>query len=258
MLPYNYTLAYKQSSKGEPLVAPLYYHYPKDTTAVNVNDEFMWGENILVAPVLEKGMKERKVYLPEGKWYGLLDTTESEGGKWVTETVGLKRAPVYVREGSFIPYWIDRNWNGGYWYISTGEYSKKQSAALIYYPSSKPSSGILYSDDGLEKNPKGEIITFEGITINNKVVINITTNNKSLYTKGFKKRISLLLPTDMMIIPLVSDTPFDAKINGKSLPEEKLPVTQSPFNQANYNFYNFQFDGERIEFTATLRKRKLE
>ena len=55
MLPYNYTLAYKQASKGEPLVAPLYYYYPKDTAAINVQDEFMWGENILVAPVLEKG-----------------------------------------------------------------------------------------------------------------------------------------------------------------------------------------------------------
>ena len=55
MLPYNYTLAYKQASKGEPLVAPLDYYYPKDTAAINVQDEFMWGENILVAPVLEKG-----------------------------------------------------------------------------------------------------------------------------------------------------------------------------------------------------------
>ncbi|MBL0359045.1 MAG: hypothetical protein IPP72_20250 [Chitinophagaceae bacterium] len=72
LLPYNYTLAYKQASKAEPLVAPLYYYYPKDMVAVNVGDEFMWGENILVAPVLEKGATERKIYLPEGKWYDFL------------------------------------------------------------------------------------------------------------------------------------------------------------------------------------------
>ena len=82
-LPYNYTLAYKQTKNGEPLIAPLYYYYPKDTTAINVGDEFMWGENILVAPVLHKDEKERKVYLPEGKWYFFNDTNIVEGNRFV-------------------------------------------------------------------------------------------------------------------------------------------------------------------------------
>src|SRR6185295_16616843 len=69
LLPYNYTLAYRQALMGEPLVAPLYYYFPQDSSAVNIEDEFMWGPQILIAPVLQKGATRRKLYLPPGNWY---------------------------------------------------------------------------------------------------------------------------------------------------------------------------------------------
>jgi len=72
-LPYNYTLAYEQTKYGKPLMAPLYYHFPHDNEAVNIQDEFMWGEDILVAPITTKNATERKVYLPEGKWYDAIN-----------------------------------------------------------------------------------------------------------------------------------------------------------------------------------------
>ena len=63
MLPYNYSLAYQQTKFGKPLIAPLYYYFPNDTAAAAIQDEFMWGEGMLVAPIVEKGISKRKLYL---------------------------------------------------------------------------------------------------------------------------------------------------------------------------------------------------
>jgi len=177
LLPYNYTLAYKQAKNGEPLVAPLYYYYPKDTAAINVGDEFMWGENMLVAPVLEKGIKERKLYLPEGKWYSLIDSPVVKGNTWINKILDPVKTslpeeagqynsckiPVYIKEGSIIPMWLPAIGSQQYgFYSSTADYKGKKDIGLIYYPSAKSSKAILYNDDGESKNPVAEIIKFSG------------------------------------------------------------------------------------------------
>lgn len=189
MLPYNYTLAYKQTSKGEPLVAPLYYYYPKDTAAVNVNDEFMWGENILVAPVLEKGAAERKVYLPEGKWYNfdLHEGSVYNGNNWIKQRLTLFRIPIYVKEGSFIP--------GNY--INPSEYGKG-SPDILYYPSEQISNGTLYQDDGSSKKGNSAIITFTGVSRKGKLIYDIKTNNKAYYKSEKKEILAIgsIIPID--------------------------------------------------------------
>ena len=63
MLPYNYSFAYQQTKYGKPLMAPLYYYFPSDTTALKIQDEYMWGENILVVPVLEKGSRVKNIII---------------------------------------------------------------------------------------------------------------------------------------------------------------------------------------------------
>lgn len=187
MLPYNYTLAYKQTSKGEPLVAPLYYHYPKDMAAANVNDEFMWGECILVAPVLEKGLKERNVYLPEGKWYSFYkdDTNIYNGNALINFPLSLSRIPVFVKEGSFIPEHRNRENNE-----NTSTY-KAVNISVHYFPSKKISTGFIYNDDGVAKKSKSEIITFTGVAKNGKLIYDIKTNDKAYYVKGKKRFLKI-------------------------------------------------------------------
>ena len=65
LLPYNYSCAYSQAVNAEPFVSPLYHYFGDDATALEVGDEFMNGENLLVAPVTEKGITARNVYLPK-------------------------------------------------------------------------------------------------------------------------------------------------------------------------------------------------
>jgi oligosaccharide 4-alpha-D-glucosyltransferase len=69
LLPYNYSLAYQQTAFGQPLIRPLFYYSLSDTNLLHAQDEFMWGDAFLVAPVLQPGATERMVYLPAGEWY---------------------------------------------------------------------------------------------------------------------------------------------------------------------------------------------
>ena len=66
-LPYNYTLAYENASKGLPLVRPLNFRN-HDETLSDIDDQYLWGDDVLVAPMLEKNAKSRTVILPDGIW----------------------------------------------------------------------------------------------------------------------------------------------------------------------------------------------
>ena len=242
MLPYNYTLAYKQASKGEPLVAPLYYYYPKDTAAINVNDEFMWGENILVAPVLEKNAAERKLYLPEGKWYDFFDTTSFNGSIWVINPVTINHIPAFVKEGSFVP--VVSNFKKPT--INNLKEYEADDIKILYYPSPKQSTGILYYDDGETKNGYSEIISFKGITTGNKILIELTTNNTSLYKNGFKRK--LLVGSFKQV-----GFPNTGKNNGKQITGSEIVHVQYNFNKNSvYELIDVEFKGQPIKLEISL------
>lgn len=180
-LPYNYSLAYQQAKFGKPLMAPLYYYFASDTTALKIQDEYMWGENILVAPVLQKGVTERKVYLPKGKWQDLSNKT-IEGGKWITVPLRMEFIPVFLREGGFVPAMVPKQQTGP---ANASGYNLT-SAFLGFFPSSKPSSFEWYEDDGASKNSisSGDFtrIVCRGKDDKDKVNVSITPSN-DLYLK---------------------------------------------------------------------------
>ncbi|MFT3678929.1 MAG: glycoside hydrolase family 31 protein [Ferruginibacter sp.] len=235
-LPYNYTLAYKQTSKGAPLVAPLYYYYPNDTTAANLNDEFMYGENILVSPVTEKGAAERKLYLPEGKWYGLFDSTLVRGRTWLNKKISIKSIPVYVKAGSFIPVWA--RFDGDV--KTTSEY-KLKDVHVIYFPSPELTTGILYEDDGETRNGVAEVLSFSGITVGDKIMIEIRTNNKALYNNGFKRILKIGSFKNVAY-------PEPARINGKKIKSDQLSQVDFQFNkERHFTFAQIEFNGSPLK-----------
>ena len=103
LMPYTYTLAREAYDTGMPLMRSLWLHYPTDPQAVAQSQEYLWGENMLIAPVFEKGAKTRDVYLPAGTWYDWWDNSRQLGGSTVTRAVDLATMPIYVRAGSVIP-----------------------------------------------------------------------------------------------------------------------------------------------------------
>jgi len=68
MLPYNYSLAWNNTISGLPLAMPLQFLNPSNNQCVNIENEYYWGKEMLIAPVLERGILSRDIYLPEGQW----------------------------------------------------------------------------------------------------------------------------------------------------------------------------------------------
>lgn len=103
LLPYLYDLFFEGEKTGLPVMRPLVMHYEHDKETWNLNDEFLVGEHILVAPVVTQGSTRRMVYLPEGTWYGWEDAKEYEGGKYYLVEASLDTCPIFVKAGSIIP-----------------------------------------------------------------------------------------------------------------------------------------------------------
>src|SRR5215469_8255423 len=81
MLPYLYSAVRECSLTGMPVLRALWLHYPDDPQAVARADEYLWGRDLLVAPVLEEGARSRQLYLPRGAWYDFWSNQRLEGGR---------------------------------------------------------------------------------------------------------------------------------------------------------------------------------
>src|SRR5262249_28265880 len=103
MLPYIYSAAAETHRTGLPMMRALWLHYPDDPRAVERGDEFLWGRDILVAPVTERGATSRDLYLPRGLWYDFWDGRKLEGGRTIARQVDLETTPLYVRAGAIVP-----------------------------------------------------------------------------------------------------------------------------------------------------------
>jgi alpha-D-xyloside xylohydrolase len=90
--------------EGIPLMRPLFFDFPDDETTYRVEDEFMFGSDILVAPVYEAEAKSRKVYLPKGaRWTDVWTDETYESGQWIEYETPLEIIPVFLRNGAKIP-----------------------------------------------------------------------------------------------------------------------------------------------------------
>jgi alpha-glucosidase len=103
LLPYLYTLAWQASQKGYPLVRPLFWPQAEDPELWDVDDAFLLGDVLLVAPVIEEGGRSRCVKLPQGDWYNFWDDSLLEGRREVEIDAPLERIPILVAAGSVLP-----------------------------------------------------------------------------------------------------------------------------------------------------------
>jgi alpha-glucosidase len=102
LLPHLYRLFCESEATGAPVWRPLFYEFPSDRRAAAVEDQFLIGRELLVAPVLERGARHRSVYLPAGPWYSLDDGARFFGPREVEVAAPLERLPIFARGGSLI------------------------------------------------------------------------------------------------------------------------------------------------------------
>jgi alpha-glucosidase (family GH31 glycosyl hydrolase) len=103
LMPYLYSAVKEACETGLPIIRALWLHYPGDATAAARGDEYLYGRDILVAPVVEKGATSRSLYLPRGVWYDFWTKEKVEGGREIARKVDLETTPLYVRAGAVIP-----------------------------------------------------------------------------------------------------------------------------------------------------------
>lgn len=138
LLPYIQNLFWEHKKTGAPLMRPLFWHYPNDAVAAQIDDQFMFGGDILVAPILERGKTLRTVYLPEGRWYPFAGGDPLAGGQHHLVEWMLGSVPAFVREGAIVP--------GSESMQHTGEYGSKP---ITFFAYGDYATGVYIEDDGI-------------------------------------------------------------------------------------------------------------
>ena len=138
LMPYLYSAVNECCRMGLPIMRALWFHYPEDPLAVTRGDEYLWGRDILVAPVTEKGASSRKIYLPSAVWYDFWTESKVSGGGEIMREVDLSLLPLYVRAGAIIPMEPVRQY--------TNEPVNAPSTIQIY--PGADGSFLWYEDDG--------------------------------------------------------------------------------------------------------------
>jgi oligosaccharide 4-alpha-D-glucosyltransferase len=169
LLPYNYTLAYENSTTGMPLMRPLFFEDETQSGLIDVKDAYFWGDAFYVAPVTSPGMTSRRVMLPPGAWIDFWTGERYAGDQHVDVPISLETIPVFVRAGSFVPMSPEVQ--------TTRDYSSEKLTLHYYADDSVPhSSGQMYEDDGASRtsiedgafellkfsaNRSGDFLTFD-------------------------------------------------------------------------------------------------
>jgi oligosaccharide 4-alpha-D-glucosyltransferase len=197
----------------------LYYYYPTDTAAAHIGNQFFWGEDIMVAPILEKGITSRQVYLPNGVWYLYNHHMPIEGSSYITSATSLSGIPVYVKAGSIIP-------------TEEADSAKNTSSLtgkkinLHYYCHNGKSEGKLFIDDGKDANSLAngffKVIQIQAKGNNNSFAFEIKTSGGKLAREHLPETLQFTLHG-------IGKPPTQLLLNGKAL---ATPVINNSINGA--------------------------
>lgn len=185
LLPYNYTLAHKNTQKGSPLMRPLLFECPSDTLAYSLSSSYLWGDAFLVTPVVDSAAKTVTVSFPtSSNWYDFYtgkrvqfsETVKNNSTQCIAQQqvpVAIDYIPVFVRGGAFVPMIKGIS--------STSAYNKGKLEIHFYMDNEVTQSvGQLVEDDGSTPGAKTSTMSFEYKRLSNKkVMIEITSEATS-------------------------------------------------------------------------------
>lgn len=151
MAPYIYTMARKGYDEGLSLCRPMYYDYPDSKEAYDFRSEYMFGDDMLIAPAtapVKDGYLQMRVWLPEGEWYEWHTGTLLTGGQVVERPFAIDEYPIYVKAGAVLPLYTEKVMN-----LSGND----EDVVVTVFPGGKDSSSFtLYEDNGNDKKYASE------------------------------------------------------------------------------------------------------
>lgn len=206
LFPYLYTYSRKAHDTGLPITRGLFMEYPNDTEAAKIDNQFIFGEELLVAPVLKKGERVKRVYLPDGEWIDFNDKkTEYLGGQTVAYKAPLNTIPIFVKKASIIPMMPVMQ------YI----HEKKDYPVFFHiFPNyeDEKTSFTLYEDEGENQDYLKDIFSKTNITCTTKAVgYNIEISPED---KGFRQSDK----RNFVLSILTEQKPKSVLVNGKEIP----------------------------------------
>lgn len=221
LVPYIYTMARKTYETGIALCRPLYYDSPEAKEAYAYKEEYMFGDNMLIAPVTEEvdeesGYASVKLWLPAGEWLEYETGTMLQGAKTYERRFTMDEYPVYVKAGSILPYYGKlKNLSG-----------TEQAVTVRVFPGADSGEFILYEDNGEDKNYVTEYAT---------TPLSYTRQGSKLtVTIGSRKGLYKGMPAQRHYYV--------------ALPCQKAPVSVTSQGQS----LTFSYDGMALETTIDL------
>lgn len=227
LIPYIYTYAREAYETGIPILRALPIEFPKDEKAIEINDQFFFGEKLLVAPVVQENVSSRKVYLPKGIWVDFNNPTKTYTGPVTLDySVSLETIPMFVKEGAIIPKMPVMN------YI--GEIENVAQIFEIFPSKTKESTFELYEDDGTSNNYKKNEFS--------KTKIQVVYNNEGYkIIVGQPKGEHYSTVNRNYVFHLhIGDKPKNILINNRKLKKMNLSTLKATqnieFDKSGYNY----------------------
>lgn len=191
LLPYNYTLAFRNSTEGLPLMRPLFFEEPDNFRLYSVAGTYLWGDDFLISPVLQENVSSQEVYFPKGSnWFDFYSGEKYLGGSTAEIQLKEEYIPTFVRGGAIIPMSKP---------LQTTQNFSAEDVEVHYFLDMETDSsrGTLYHDDGItpEAYIKGdyEILNFESRIEKNEVIFDIRKNLGSARTASEFEEITLVI-----------------------------------------------------------------
>ena len=183
LLPFLYTTLEEAHRTGVPLFRPLMLNYQDDESTYNIDDQFMIGDDLLVAPILKPDVTKRLVYLPIGSWYDYWTHKKYAGGTMISVDAPLDTVPMFVRAGAIIPTGPSLNY--------VGEKPVDSITFNIYPDDAGAASTTLYEDDGLTPSYKNGNFLRTRINYNRQEIA--TGTLEGTYNPGQRKFNSVVV-----------------------------------------------------------------
>ncbi|MES2578097.1 MAG: glycoside hydrolase family 31 protein [Bacteroidota bacterium] len=196
LLPYLYTMFWQYIEEGIPMLKPLVYYDQDDIQTHYRNDEFVFGNQILVCPILEPNALGRRMYIPRGQWYNYWTNEEVKGGKEIWVDTKFDQIPIFVKAGAIIPKYPVQQY--------VGELEFDELTLDIYYKEGKEKS-VVYEDaqDGYDyKKGRYSFLSFQTTGKEKELIVQLHKEGK--YDTNYSKyKINLIgLPFKVKMIEI--------------------------------------------------------
>ena len=203
LVPYIYTMCRQAHETGISLCRPMYYDYPEANEAYTYKNEYMFGDNLLIAPITQPIATGEKysqvdVWLPEGEWLELATGTMLQGGATFKRPFNIDEYPVYVKAGSLLPYFGKVNNLSG----------TRQPVTLRVFPGGDSGEFTMYEDNGEDARYETEFATtpLSYVRTSNLLTVTIGARTGNYADMPATRHYAVALPCQL--------APIEAKVNG--------------------------------------------